>query len=190
MLQIRTMRPDDWGSYGRHTQDQGGGWNSPSISALTADHACVDALSLIVEADGTVVAGIRHWRVLMGEYVPALLMERTFVKPTHIDEGLEAWLIRESLDRAYRLGHRVVVTLGHPERFRRFGFSRSLGAAFSLPGYECQDEETLLVMEFCPGTLMGVNGPINRWSENEDDAITSGMNNGPWTYQGATATAE
>src|SRR6185295_11631507 len=45
------------------------------------------------------------------------------VLPTHQNQGIGSMLVREGLAECRRLGHYIVVVLGHPNYYPRFGFA-------------------------------------------------------------------
>ena len=56
------------------------------------------------------------------------------------------------------LGHRIVVVVGHPEYYPRFGFvparARGIEAPFPVP------DEAFLILELTEGALKGVHGTV------------------------------
>jgi len=80
------------------------------------------------------------------------------VLPEYQNQGIGSQLVREGLKECARIGHEIVVVLGHPEFYPRFGF-----APASLKGlrseYDVRDE-VFMVTELCEGALRGRRGLV------------------------------
>jgi putative acetyltransferase len=86
----------------------------------------------------------------------ALALAPVAVTPARQSAGIGSRLIREGLERARGLGHRIVVVLGHPTYYPRFGFVRAdrHEIRYGVPGHEA----AYMVLELVPGALAGVRG--------------------------------
>ena len=66
--------------------------------------------------------------------------------------------MREGLEQCRKLGHKIVVVVGHPDYYPRFGFAsaraKGLEAPFRVP------DEAFRVTELVPGALNGISGMI------------------------------
>ena len=80
------------------------------------------------------------------------------VLPEYQNRGIGSQLVREGLRECQRLGQDVVVVLGHPEFYPRFGF-----APASLKGlrseYDVRDE-VFMSLELKEGSLAGRRGLV------------------------------
>lgn len=85
------------------------------------------------------------------------------VLPGYQNQGIGSQLVREGLKECRRLGHDIVVVLGHPEYYPRFGFVRG-----SLKGlrseYDVRDE-VFMVVELSEGALGGRRGLVKYHAE-------------------------
>jgi putative acetyltransferase len=72
--------------------------------------------------------------------------------------GIGAALIEEGLKECQRLGHRIVVVVGHPAYYPRFGFTiaRDLGIHAPFP---CPDE-AFMALPLIHGALDGIHGTV------------------------------
>jgi putative acetyltransferase len=61
------------------------------------------------------------------------------------------------LESCRERGHRIAVVLGHPDFYRRFGFSSHLAAKLDSP---FSGRPSFMAMELVPGTLEGVAGRV------------------------------
>jgi putative acetyltransferase len=66
--------------------------------------------------------------------------------------------VRQGLERCRSLEHKVVVVIGHPTSYPRFGFTsaraKGLEASFPVP------EEAFMALELAPGVLSRVTGMV------------------------------
>jgi putative acetyltransferase len=72
--------------------------------------------------------------------------------------GIGAALIEEGLKECRRLGHRIIVVVGHPGYYPRFGFTtaRALGILAPFP---CPDE-AFMALPLTTGALDGICGMV------------------------------
>lgn len=69
-----------------------------------------------------------------GAGLPALLLGPIAVAEECRGEGLGGQLIRLGLETAQKLGHHLVILVGDPEYYSRFGFSNAATVAWTMPG--------------------------------------------------------
>ena len=91
--------------------------------------------------------------------VPALALAPVAVLPEFQRLGIGSLLIRRGLEESRRLGHTIVVVLGHPAYYPRFGFVVARTKGISAP-FPVVPEEAFMVMELVPGALDGVLGTV------------------------------
>lgn len=118
-------------------------------------------LSLVAVKDGRIVGHILFSPVLIKsqkEAVQAIALAPMAVHPEFQNQGIGAALVRQGLEECKRLGHKIVIVVGHPTYYPRFGFSsakaKGLEAPFSIP------DEAFLVLELIPGVLKGIKGRV------------------------------
>lgn len=91
--------------------------------------------------------------------LPALALAPMAVRPEYQNQGIGSELVRHGLRQCRDLGHKVIVVVGHPEYYPRFGFSlaraKGLEAPFPVP------DEAFLVLELVPDALEGIKGVVN-----------------------------
>ncbi len=80
------------------------------------------------------------------------------VLPEHQNRGVGPLLVQEGLRECERIGCDLVVVLGHPEYYPRFGFvpanQKGLRCAYPVP------PEAFMVAELKPGALTGKQGLV------------------------------
>jgi putative acetyltransferase len=118
------------------------------VDALRASDAWIDGLSIVVdEPDGTVVAHALLTRCYV-DGAPALALAPCAVLPRVQRTGAGSAAIRAGLDAARALGENLVIVLGHPAYYPRFGFipASALGihASFEVP------DEALMALALDP----------------------------------------
>ncbi|HEV2091799.1 MAG TPA: N-acetyltransferase [Rubrobacter sp.] len=115
-------------------------------------------LSLVVAEEGGRLVGHVVFsgaviRTQRGE-VEALALGPVGVIPECQGRGVGSALIGEALDRCAHAGHRIVVLLGHPGYYPRFGFSAEQAGNLS----SVYSGEAFMALELAPGALSGVVG--------------------------------
>ena len=97
---------------------------------------------------------------------PALALAPMSVLPACQKRGTGSLLVEAGLRACRRLGHGIVVVLGHSSYYPRFGFAPAVGngaqAPFPVP------DNALMVLELVPGALRGVTGTLKYPSEFDD----------------------
>lgn len=90
--------------------------------------------------------------------IPALALAPLAVYPEFQNQGIGSELVKRGLEECKGLGHKVVVVIGHPTYYTRFGFSsataKGLSAPFPVP------DEVFMIFELVSGALDGISGMI------------------------------
>lgn len=115
-------------------------------------------LSFVIRDGDKLVATIRYWPITIGDMSPALLLGPIAVEPTLQGRGLGIALIRQSLQMAIELGHKIIVLVGDPEYYGQFGFDAASPKGLQLPGPV--EDRRFLVKECEQGALRNVSGVI------------------------------
>jgi len=103
-------------------------------------------LSLVAERDGRVIGHILFSPIAIRtarDPTTALVLAPMAVLAEHQNAGVGSQLVRRGLDACRRLGHRLVVVVGHPEFYPRFGFRPTSRRGLRLP-FDVPDEAFLL----------------------------------------------
>jgi putative acetyltransferase len=131
------------------------------VEALRELPEFIPGLSLVAIDAGRVVAHILFSPMIIETkdgVVPALALAVLAVRPEFQNQGIGSQLVRDGLEECRRLGHKIVVVVGHPAYYPRFGFSparaRGLEAPFPVP------DEAFLVLELVRGALDGITGVV------------------------------
>ncbi|MDX3835373.1 GNAT family N-acetyltransferase [Streptomyces europaeiscabiei] len=128
------------------------------VDALREDpEAWLPELSQVAETpDGTIAAYALLTRCHVDE-VPALALAPVAVLPDRQRQGAGAAVVRAALEAARARGERLVLVLGHPEYYPRFGFVRASEYGIR-PGFDVPDAAMMaLVLDgsasVAPGTI-------------------------------------
>jgi putative acetyltransferase len=118
-------------------------------------------VSLVAVAGGQVVGHILFSPVSIesaGTSHRITVLAPMAVRPPYQRKGIGSRLVRAGLEECRRLGQEVVVVLGHPEYYPRFGFvpagAKGIDCEFEVP------EEAWMVLELGEGALAGRRGTV------------------------------
>lgn len=160
MLIIRQEHPEDVSAI-RHVNEQafGGPQEATLVEALRGDARLF--VSLVAVEDEQVIGHISFSPVTIegGETVPqAMGLAPMAVIPEQQRRGIGSKLVRAGLTECRRLGCEIVVVVGHPQYYPRFGFApaheKGLRCEYEVP------EEAFMALELEPGAADGVCGLI------------------------------
>jgi putative acetyltransferase len=95
------------------------------VEAIRASDGFVPALSLVADENGEIVGHIILSYVSLDDGRRLLELGPISVRPDRQEEGIGGALIRTALDIADERGEPLVLVLGHPSYYPRFGFRRA-----------------------------------------------------------------
>lgn len=119
----------------------------------------IPELSLIALENGDVLGHILFSRInIEAAQIPALALAPLAVTPLHQRRGIGTALVQVGLSRCRELDHSIVVVVGDPRYYRRFGFQKAslFGLFSSLP----IPDEVFMVLELKPRALMNIQGKV------------------------------
>lgn len=115
--------------------------------------------SLVAEDAGQVVGHVLFSElpiVTRDGTIGALSLAPMAVVPERQRQGIGSMLVSEGLIACAQRGYSIVIVLGHPEFYPRFGFSAELARRLVSPF----SGEAFMAMELAPGALEGVEGKV------------------------------
>jgi putative acetyltransferase len=119
-------------------------------------------LSLVADTRSGVVGHIMMSRVsietVIGD-VAAVALAPLMVDPPYQNRGIGSALTRDALDRCRVKGERIVLVLGHPTYYPRFGFSADLAEPLQIP-FKVEVPGAFMALELQPRALSGVKGVV------------------------------
>lgn len=123
MTEVRIEQPEDVDGIRRLLESAfGGEGEARLVAALRPTHAWLPEYSVVVEENGVLVAYALLSRVMIGGQ-EGLALGPVAVTPERQKQGLGATVIRDVLRRATEARERLVLVLGDPAYYRRFGFA-------------------------------------------------------------------
>jgi putative acetyltransferase len=131
------------------------------VEALRRCPAFIPQLSLVALEGPRVVGHILFTAIAVKSSTdshPALALAPMSVLPALQRKGIGSSLVRRGLDDARRLGHGVVIVVGHPGYYPRFGFVPAEPLGIRTPF--AVSSEALMALELRGGALRGVRGEV------------------------------
>jgi len=165
MFAIRSETPEDIDSIRRiNLQAFGQKAEAAIVDKLRNRNALT--ISLVATMENEVVGHIAFSPVVIESQClsfEAVALAPMAVLPAHQRKGIGSQLVRAGLEECRRLGHDIVVVLGHPDYYPRFGFvsakQRGIDCEFEVP------DEAWMVLELKEGILRGKSGTVKFQSE-------------------------
>jgi putative acetyltransferase len=139
----------------------GGTSEAELVEAIRNSPNFIPELSIVAIEDGKVLGHILFSPIVIEankQTVSALALAPLAVTPVHQHKGIGSQLVQLGLSKCRELGHSLVVVLGHPNFYQRFGFQRAnqfgVQAPFTVP------DEAFRILELKPGGLINVSGTV------------------------------
>ena len=116
------------------------------VEAIRGSKEFVPELSLVAEEDGRIVGHVMlSYAALEGTDMRLLQLSPLSVAPDRHRSGIGSALVRESLRLADERGEPLVLVLGHPPYYPRFGFRPASSLGLEAPNPEWPDEAFMAV---------------------------------------------
>jgi putative acetyltransferase len=109
------------------------------VDALRGSEAWLPELSLVAEDDTGIVGHVLFSVVQLDNGTSLLSLGPMAVLPDRQRTGVGTTLIRRGLEHARGMGYPLVVVLGHPDYYPRFGFRPARRYGIDTP-YDAPDE--------------------------------------------------
>ena len=121
----------------------------------------IPELSLVAIKDGEVVGHILFSPLKIetsDDEVPILILAPMAVQPAFQNQGIGSELVKRGLEECKRHGHKIIVVVGHPSYYPRFGFvsarAKTLEISLEVP------DEAFMVLELESGALEEISGIV------------------------------
>ncbi|HSW44906.1 MAG TPA: N-acetyltransferase [Phycisphaerae bacterium] len=131
------------------------------VRALRKEPGFDPRLSMVAVRAGRMVGHILFSPIRIENvprFWPAISLAPVSVLPEFHRQGIGSRLVRDGLAACQTLGHGLVVVLGHPEYYPRFGFVPASRFGIRVP-FPVPDE-AFMVIGISPGALDGVSGAV------------------------------
>ncbi|MBN1263013.1 MAG: N-acetyltransferase [Candidatus Pacebacteria bacterium] len=162
MISIRQEKPEDYQSiYSINKFAFDSEVEAKLVNNLRKTKGFIPNLSLVAVKDSRVVGHILFSVIHIQtdtNYVPALALAPMAVLPEYQRQGIGSQLIREGIKKCKELGHKIIIIVGHPNYYPRFGFSPAVEKGLKLP-FEAP-EEAFMVYEIIPQALKDITGMV------------------------------
>ena len=135
----------------------GGADEADLVEALRMEAAVL--LSIVAESDGRIVGHILFSRMSIDTptgAIAAAALAPMAVWPPYQRHGIGGRLIRDGLEALRGLGERIVIVVGHPAFYPRFGFSTGQARFLEHPF----PPDVFMALELSPGALDGIRGRV------------------------------
>jgi putative acetyltransferase len=119
------------------------------------------AISLVAEAQGRVIGHILFSPIRIETQdgsAAAMSLAPMAVLPEFQNQGAGSALVRGGLEECQRQGHEILIVLGHPNFYPRFGFSPARPQGIEPPFHA--PDEAWMVLALQPSALEGVHGMV------------------------------
>lgn len=136
---------------------------SDLVNRIRASAEFIPELSLVAELEDGTIAGylmLSQAEIRNGsDTCPVLALAPLAVRPDYQRQGIGGELIREGQRRAKKLGYGLILLIGHPEYYPRFGFVPAREHGLELTQYDVPDE-VFMVCELRDGELRRIQGEL------------------------------
>jgi len=156
---IRAELPEDREAIHRLHQAAFGGNAEANLVDALRDSGDLE-VSLVAARQGDVIGHILFSRVLIVTAqgnVPALSLAPMAIQPAFQRNGIGTCMMQIGLECCRTKGHQIVLVLGHPEFYRRFGFSSGLAEQIASP---FGGGEAWMAQELVQGAMNGMVGRV------------------------------
>lgn len=160
MITIRTEREEDYSDV-RKVNELAFGQSSEANLVEALRERARPYISLVAADDEKIVGHIFFSPVMIqsdDDSFTAMGLAPMAVLPELQKQGVGSLLVREGLKECLRIGHDIVVVLGHADYYPRFGFVTAKQKGISSQ-YDVPDEH-FMIAELTPNALRGRAGLV------------------------------
>lgn len=132
------------------------------VERIRASEGFVPELSLVAEVGGSIVGHVLVSKALVvGSEArhEVLVLAPIAVRPSCQKQGVGTKLITEAQQRSKELGASLILLIGHPGYYPKFGFKPARAFGIDLLQFEVPDE-VFMVYEVTGGSLEAVKGEL------------------------------
>jgi putative acetyltransferase len=131
------------------------------IETIRNSQNFIPELSIVATEQGNLLGHILFSPIVIESQTqtfPALALAPLAVMPARQHQGIGSKLVQFGLAKCCELNHNLVVVLGHPDYYPRFGFqtANQFGIQASFP----VSEKAFMVLELKADTLQNVSGLV------------------------------
>jgi len=157
---IRLQTPDDYPALKQLNEDTFGPGRFARTAFRVREGAAEEPrLNLCAEQDGAIIGAVQFTPIAIGGVGGALLLGPLIIEKAHNNQGHGLRLMLEGMERAKKLGYKLVILVGDLPYYARAGFSPVPSGRIIMPGPV--DPARLLYAELVPGALEAYRGPVH-----------------------------
>jgi putative acetyltransferase len=132
----------------------------PLVRQLRIDGEAL--VGLVAELNSRIVGHVMMSRLFLettDRSIVAVALAPLMVEPGYQRRGIGIDLTQQALHVCRQLEERIVLVLGHPTYYPRFGFSAELAQDLEIP-FPLTDPAAFMGLELVPGALKNVRGKV------------------------------
>ena len=132
------------------------------VDAIRLSQGFVPGLSLVAEMDGQVVGHILFSKIdvtMDQKKTSVLALAPMAVTPQFQNQGIGTKLITEGLNRCRMSEYKIIIVIGHPGFYPKFGFLPARSNGLECHQYPVPDD-VFMVLELEKDALKGVSGVV------------------------------
>ncbi|URN96334.1 MAG: N-acetyltransferase [Candidatus Pristimantibacillus lignocellulolyticus] len=140
-----------------HREDE-----SKLVERIRNSDEFVSDLSMVAEVDNEIVGHILLSKAVVedqDQQTVVIALAPIAVKPGHQGQGIGRMLIEEGTRRCRELGYGLILLIGHPTYYTKFGFQPARQFGLELKQFEVPDE-VFMVYEVLDGQLQLTKGEL------------------------------
>ncbi|MBS4200031.1 N-acetyltransferase [Bacillus sp. FJAT-49732] len=132
------------------------------VERIRESDGFIPELSIVAEKDGKVIGHIllskaNIWK--SDKTTEVIVLAPIAVKPEYQKKGIGSSLIHEGLERVTELGYGLVLLIGHPSYYPRFGFKPARSFGLELRQFDVPDD-VFMICELRTGELERIQGEL------------------------------
>jgi len=163
-MQIRTETKNDYKHVFNLNYDAFDNRDDESklVERIRFSSGFIPELSLVAENKGEIVGHtlLSKAKIIQQNVeIEVIVLAPMAVKPTFQNKGIGGKLIKESLKRAKKLGFELVLLIGHPDYYPKFGFQAARTHGIELTQFDVPNN-VFMVYELKKGALETTNGEL------------------------------
>jgi Predicted acetyltransferase len=145
------------------------------VRALRNGGDYIPGTSLVAVHEGKIIGHILFAPISIDSEdtsVPAVALAPLSVLCEYQCRGVGSGLVEEGLKICRRLGHRIVIVVGHPAYYTRFGFTPAPVRGIRAP-FPCRNE-VFMAYPLVEGALDGIQGTVRYPPEFDEEGAHAG----------------
>lgn len=135
---------------------------SELVKRIRRSDGFIPELSLVAEQNGEIVGHIllSKAKVVNGDQQTGVIaLAPLAVDPKHQKQGIGGLLIQEGVERCRQMGYELVLLIGHPAYYPKFGFKPARPYGLELKQFDVPDD-VFMVCELQDGALGRIQGEL------------------------------